>query len=372
MKCCAATLTVFACTALSGVWAFGQASAPSAPAQKARPSFQAAGPRSATAPSGYSDGVTQQRAQATGKLIPLLQRQALLQLLPQKSEPGCAQQEALRSAAARKPRDLPANLNLGWFNLWHGQPAQALAPLHAAGRIAPADVRPKIALTIAYIETEDETQAQQTLDALQAMHANKIVTAQLSAALPSETASTAGTPMSAEVAYTKGLAMLSSGDATQAQRIFAAGLALPAVKPGARADLSLGMGLADALRGTPQQAAAELLDASESDPHNLVSSTLLAAWIAPDAPSAPQALVVIKQTAQLLPGSAIARYNLATLMARMTRQGRSTEQAAVIRRRQSIPVWPQHILASGNLNRKIGTRHKRLPRCGRQTSWSRA
>lgn len=134
--------------------------------------------------------------------------------------------------------------------LWHDEPSQAFEPLRAADRIAPGDVRPKIALTIASIETQDETQAQESFDALQFIHADDVVIAHLSAALSRKAGFRVDAVMSMKVAYVERLALLSSGDAMQAQKAFTAGLAQPGVRPDKRADLLLGMALADALRGT--------------------------------------------------------------------------------------------------------------------------
>ncbi len=309
--------------------------------QAAPPTFRAAGPRDATAPSGYSDGVTDERIRTTSDLIAMLQRQALLKLLPLDGGPLCTEKDRLLQELALHPRNVLPNLQLGLLYLRHGQPASAIPLLTTAGSLAPDNPQPQLSLTVAYIENRDDAEAGASLAKLRATHTDPAIVAQLSGVLFADAGRAAESDAAysdavrlrptADTIFARGLELLSAGESAKARSVFMDGLKGIASRSESDGQLWLGLGMADILQGAQQAAAEEFLKAATHNPRDLVSSTLLAAWVQPESHISGRALAAIKNTATQLPESALARYNVATLLARMTRQNRSVAQVNTIR-----------------------------------------
>lgn len=88
------------------------------------------------------------------------------------TEASAGDEEKLRDAAERQPKDFEANRRLGALLVRQGRAGQALPYLQRAARLNPADYQNSYELALAYSRTGDYERARSTLQPLAAAHDN--------------------------------------------------------------------------------------------------------------------------------------------------------------------------------------------------------
>ena len=306
-------------------------------AKKPAPTFHAAGIQGTIAPSGYSDGASEEQARQVASLIVDLQAANYADQSLSGEKLPCDRQAELLHASLEQPDSFEVNSRLGLFYLQHGRPGLSVKYLSAAKQKHASDPAVARDLAMAEIEAHDYAaagrQASQLLQrnpsdafAHQLQGSVEAAAGQPEAALAEYKLSATLDP-GANNAFSAGLSMMALGFFVDAEKLFAAATA---THPNS-VNLWLGMGIVNILEANHAQAVKSLLRAAALDPSNGLAPTLLATLTPSaeqDASLQPEILPVIEAFAAAHPEQAIAHYDYALALSKAS-HGTSDGQVGV-------------------------------------------
>jgi tetratricopeptide (TPR) repeat protein len=316
--------------ALTGAWCLhaqtsGDAASPTA-AKKPAPTFRASGIQGTIAPSGYSDGASEQQARQVASLVLDLQAANYADEWPSSEKLPCDREPALLHALLTQPDSFHANRRLGLFYLQHGRPDLSAKYLGIAKDSHPSDIEVARDLAIAEIEARDYSAAGQLAAQLTDLNPQDAFAHQLKgsaeAAAGHSEAALEEYKLSARLdsgpgnVFSAGLSIMALGFFADAEQMFAAAT----TSHQDSATLWLGMGIVNMLQAHQTQAVDSLLRSAALDPTNGLTPTLLATLMT-NAEDNARILPVIQAFAAAHPKQAIAHYDYALVLSKAGHPG---------------------------------------------------
>jgi tetratricopeptide (TPR) repeat protein len=331
---------------------FGDAASPTV-AKKPAPTFSASGIQGTIAPSGYSDGATEQQARQVASLVIDLQAANYADEWPSGEKLPCDREPALLRASLTQPDSFEANRRLGLFYLQHGRPALSAKYLGIAKDSHPSDIEVVRDLAMADMEARDYSAAGQLAAQLTELNPQSAFAHQLKGSVEAA----AGHPEAALEEYkvsarldsgpgnlfSAGLSVTALGFFADAEKLFAA--ATTSHHDSAR--LWLGMGIVNILQANQVQAADSLLRSAALDPASSLTPTLLTT-VMTNAEDNARIVPVIKAFAAAHPKQAIAHYDYALALSKVDHLGSDGPVEKQIKSELKLAVSEQPDLAAAH------------------------
>jgi tetratricopeptide (TPR) repeat protein len=266
---------------LSPLESGGEDSKARSASQKSPPTFNPAGVRGTTAPSGYSSGLSAEETANLRSSANALQT-TLFNTLTGGAQVDCSQEPVLLRDVEKAPHDFAPNHALGAFYLSHGDYSKGMQYLGAARSRAPADFANSRDLAVAMMGSGHGSEAAALLEQLLLSHDSDSTLLRLLAfayrsageneksvaVLHRAAASDAGV----ENQYDCGLGLIQLGAFRQALDLFTG--ATKTHSESAR--LWFGLGIAEYLLDHRQEAVSALFRSADADPDFLSALAMLA------------------------------------------------------------------------------------------------
>jgi tetratricopeptide (TPR) repeat protein len=323
------------------------------PVKKPAPTFRASGIQGTIAPSGYSDGATEQHARQVASLVLDLQAANYAEQWPSTEKLSCDREAALLHASLVQPDSFQANRRLGLFYLQHGRPDLGAKYLGIAKTSHPADSEVVRDLAMADMEARDYSAAGQLAGELTELDPQDAFAHQVKGAVEAA----AGHPEAALEEYklsarldsspanvfSAGLSIIALGFFADAEQLFAAAT----TRHHDSARLWLGMGIVDILQARQAQAVDSLLRSAALDPGNGLTPTLLATLMA-NAEDNIRIFPVIQAFASAHPKQAIAHYDYALALSRAHPPGLDGRREKQLEAELKLAVFEQPDFAAAH------------------------
>jgi tetratricopeptide (TPR) repeat protein len=295
-------------------------------AKKPAPTFRASGIQGTIAPSGYSDGATEQQARQVASLVLDLQAANYADEWPTDEKLPCDREPELLHASLTQPDSFQANRRLGFFYLQHGRPDLSAKYLGVAKDSHPPDIGAARDLAMAELEARDYSAVGQLASQLTDRNPDDAFAHHLKgsveAAAGHSEAALEEYKLSAKLdsgpgnIFSAGLSIMALGFFGDAEQMFAA--ATTSHQDSAR--LWLGMGIVNMLQAHQTQAVDSLLRSAALDPTNGLAQTLLATLIT-NAKDNARILPSVQAFAAAHPKQAIAHYDYALVLSKANHLG---------------------------------------------------
>ena len=246
-----------------------QTSQTESPTQKSAPAFSPSGVRGATAPSGYSSGLSSEETAHVRAAVDALEPGlfATVDAIPS----DCSQESGLLHNVEKAPHQFAPNHTLGAFYLAHGDYSKAAQYLDAARALAPTDFTNTQDLALAMVAGGRSSDAVALLEQLLSNHeSNSTLLRLLAFAYRSSGENdksiaafqkAAANDMSAENQYDCGIGLIQLGALKQALDVLAEATKLHPES----ARLWFALGTAEHLLDHKQEAVSALLRSSDAD-----------------------------------------------------------------------------------------------------------
>jgi tetratricopeptide (TPR) repeat protein len=314
---------------VSGCWLHAQTSGDAASptvAKKPAPTFRASGIQGTIAPSGYSDGATEQQARQVASLVLDLQAANYAEQWPSSEKLPCDREPALLHTSLTQPDSFQANRRLGLFYLQHGRPDLSAKYLGIANSSHPSDSQVVRNLAMAEMEARDYSAAGQLAAQLTELNPEDAfahqVKGSVEAAAGHSQAALQEYKLSARLdsspgnVFSSGLSITALGFFADAEQLFAA----PTTSHRDSSMLWLGMGIVSILQAHQAQAVDSLLRSAALDPSDSLTPTLLATLMTNEQDNT-RIEPVIKAFAAAHPKQAIAHYDYAVALSKADHPG---------------------------------------------------
>lgn len=303
----------------------GDAASPTV-AKKPAPTFRASGIQGTIAPSGYSDGATEQQARQVASLVLDLQAAKYAEEWPSSEKLPCDREPALLHASLTQPDSFQANRRLGLFYLQHGRPDLSAKYLSIAKASRPWDIEILRNLAMAEMEARNYSVAGQLAAQLTELKPQDALAHQVKgsveaaaghsrAALEEYKLSARLDPSPGNV-FSSGVSVMSLGFFADAEQLFAGATTIH--QDSAR--LWLGLGIVNILQAHQAQAVYSLLRSAALDPANGLTPTLLATLMTNEEDNT-RIVPVIRAFAAANPKQAIAHYDYAVALSKADHPG---------------------------------------------------
>jgi tetratricopeptide (TPR) repeat protein len=314
---------------MSACWLHAQTSGDAASptvAKKPAPTFRASGVQGTIAPSGYSDGATEQQARQVASLVLDLQAASYAEEWPSSERLPCDREPALLHASLTTPDSFQANRQLGLFYLQHGRPDLSAKYLSIAKASHPSDSETVRNLAMAEMEARDYSAAGQFAVQLTELNPQDALAHQVKgsveAAAGHSRAALEEYKLSAQLdsspgnVFSSGLSITALGFFADAEQLFAG--ATKSHQDSAR--LWLGLGIVSILQAQHAQAVDSLLRSAALDPADGLTPTLLATLMTNEEDNT-HIVPVIQAFATAHSKQAIAHYDYAVALSKANHPG---------------------------------------------------
>ena len=293
---------------------------------KQPPAFSASGVQGATAPTGYSTGISSEETSAVSKGVNDLNHELLSGFVPDWRVEDCSRESELIKAAKADPKAFEANYTLGLFYLEHGDFTRSVEYLESARHSKPVDINNSRALALALLGTKRNLEAVDLLEGVTknssqdpALFRLLALAYQLSGEQPKSREAyqraVAAAPGNVDNVFSSGIGLISVGAPEQAAELFtSASVAYPN-----EAKLWLGLGIAQDMARRKLDAIQSLLRAIAIDPDYIPSYFFLAGLADASPESATEIRKRLAEFAVAHPTSAEAHYDYALALWRQHR-----------------------------------------------------